>query len=91
MDEVGDTKATLKLVTKSQPEMPCLRLLTEANLRTLDADATITSPGNAHLNDLLPSESLPSPVLDEEEDDNHRDESNDSTKSVTTHSYNNKH
>ena len=39
---------------------------------------------------LLPCKSLPPPVLDEEEDDDHRDESNDSTKSVTTHSHINK-
>ena len=44
--EVGETKAILKLVTKSQPEMPCLRLLTDANLRTFSADVIITSPRN---------------------------------------------
>lgn len=43
-EEVGETKAILKLVTKRLPDIPCLRLLKEANLRTFVAEATITSP-----------------------------------------------
>lgn len=47
VDDVGDTNAILKLVTNSHPEIPCLWLLTEANLRTFEAEATITSPDYA--------------------------------------------
>jgi hypothetical protein len=41
---VVDTKAILKLVTYRQPDMPCFLLLTEANFKTLLAEATTTSP-----------------------------------------------
>ena len=48
--DVGDTNAILKLVTKSQPEIPCFRLLAEANFKTFGVDATTASPKQDNMN-----------------------------------------
>lgn len=42
--EAEETKAILKLVTKSHPEVPCLRPVAGANLRMLPAEASTCSP-----------------------------------------------